>query len=50
MYVIDETDTMFDRGFGPNFHKFLDPLTKRTPNGGLGLQILLVTATLTQVC
>lgn len=42
---------MFDRGFGPEIRKFLDPLKNRAlkPNGQ-GFQTVLVTATMTKVC
>lgn len=47
--VLDEADTMFDRGFGPEIRKFLDPLKNRAlkPNGQ-GFQTVLVTATMTK--
>ncbi|KAL1561511.1 DEAD-box ATP-dependent RNA helicase 39 [Salvia divinorum] len=46
--VLDEADTMFDHGFGPDIRKFLAPLRSRAskPNG-LGFQTVLVTATMT---
>ncbi|KAJ1385967.1 RNA helicase, DEAD-box type, Q motif [Sesbania bispinosa] len=47
--VLDEADTMFDRGFGPDIHKFLGPLKRRTSKSdGLGFQTILVTATMTK--
>lgn len=47
--VLDEADTMFDRGFGPDIRKFLGPLKHRAskPNGH-GFQTILVTATMTK--
>ncbi|XVE55093.1 hypothetical protein DITRI_Ditri03aG0133200 [Diplodiscus trichospermus] len=47
--VLDEADTMFDRGFGPDIRKFLGPLKNRAskPNGQ-GFQTVLVTATMTK--
>ena len=43
--VLDEADTMFDRGFGPEVEKILGPLrSKSTP-----VQFILVAATLTKV-
>ncbi|XP_031505307.1 DEAD-box ATP-dependent RNA helicase 39 [Nymphaea colorata] len=47
--VLDEADTMFDRGFGPDIRKFLSPLKNRAakPNDP-GYQTVLVTATLTK--
>lgn len=47
--VLDEADTMFDRGFGPDIRKFLAPLNHRAskPNGQ-GFQTVLVTATMTK--
>ncbi|KAL8144298.1 hypothetical protein V2J09_017330 [Rumex salicifolius] len=46
--VLDEADTMFDHGFGPEIHKFLDPLKNRAskPNDP-GFQTVLVAATMT---
>ncbi|GAV58225.1 DEAD domain-containing protein/Helicase_C domain-containing protein [Cephalotus follicularis] len=46
--VLDEADTMFDRGFGPEIRKFLAPLKHRAskPNPQ-GFQTVLVTATMT---
>ncbi|XP_020220798.1 DEAD-box ATP-dependent RNA helicase 39 [Cajanus cajan] len=47
--VLDEADTMFDRGFGPDIRKFLGPLKNRTSKAdGLGFQTILVTATMTK--
>ncbi|KAK2659126.1 hypothetical protein Ddye_005659 [Dipteronia dyeriana] len=47
--VLDEADTMFDRGFGPDIRKFLAPLKHRAskPNGQ-GFQTILVTATMSK--
>ncbi|XP_076899117.1 DEAD-box ATP-dependent RNA helicase 39-like [Bidens hawaiensis] len=46
--VLDEADTMFDRGFGPDIRKFLAPLKNRAQKpDGLGFQTVLVTATMT---
>ncbi|KAJ3694132.1 hypothetical protein LUZ60_009612 [Juncus effusus] len=46
--VLDEADTMFDQGFGPDIRKFLAPLKKRSSKpGDLGFQTVLVTATMT---
>ncbi|KAM1759709.1 hypothetical protein ACFX12_002666 [Malus domestica] len=47
--VLDEADTMFDRGFGPDIRKFLVPLKHRASKpGGQGFQTVLVTATMTK--
>lgn len=47
--VLDEADTMFDRGFGPDIHKFLEPLKKRAEKpGDQGFQTIMVTATMTK--
>ncbi|KAL0015755.1 hypothetical protein SO802_002824 [Lithocarpus litseifolius] len=47
--VLDEADTMFDRGFGPDIRKFLGPLKNRASKpGGEGFQTVLVTATMTR--
>ncbi|XP_057762290.1 DEAD-box ATP-dependent RNA helicase 39-like [Arachis stenosperma] len=47
--VLDEADTMFDRGFGPDIRKFLAPLKHRaSKSDGLGFQTVLVTATMTK--
>ncbi|KAE8100359.1 hypothetical protein FH972_018266 [Carpinus fangiana] len=47
--VLDEADTMFDRGFGPDIRKFLVPLKSRASKpDGQGFQTVLVTATMTQ--
>lgn len=47
--VLDEADTMFDRGFGPDIQKFLAPLKNRAskPNGQ-GFQTVLVSATMSK--
>lgn len=51
MQALDEADTMFDRGFGPEVRKFLGPLRNRSSQpGGTGFQTVLVTATITKVC
>ncbi|KAL8487040.1 hypothetical protein ACS0TY_023653 [Phlomoides rotata] len=48
--VLDEADTMFDHGFGPDIRKFLQPLRNRASRpDGLGFQTVLVTATMTKV-
>ncbi|KAK6940075.1 DEAD/DEAH box helicase domain [Dillenia turbinata] len=47
--VLDEADTMFDRGFGPDIRKFLGPLKNRaSKSGDQGFQTVLVTATMTK--
>ncbi|KZV54499.1 DEAD-box ATP-dependent RNA helicase 39 [Dorcoceras hygrometricum] len=47
--VLDEADTMFDRGFGPDIRKFVQPLKSRASKAdGLGFQTVLVTATMTK--
>ncbi|XP_065881668.1 DEAD-box ATP-dependent RNA helicase 39-like [Euphorbia lathyris] len=47
--VLDEADTMFDRGFGPDIRKFLGPLNNRASKpDGQGFQTILVTATMTK--
>lgn len=48
--MLDEADTMFDRGFGPDIRKFLAPLKNRAskPNDQ-GFQTVLVSATMTKV-
>ncbi|MCE5166135.1 hypothetical protein HAX54_014982, partial [Datura stramonium] len=47
--VLDEADTMFDRGFGPDIRKFLAPLKNRaSKSGDEGFQTILVTATMTK--
>ncbi|KAL5122866.1 DEAD-box ATP-dependent RNA helicase 39 [Glycine soja] len=47
--VLDEADTMFDRGFGPDIRKFIGPLKNRASKpDGLGFQTILVTATMTK--
>ncbi|GLT29823.1 hypothetical protein SLA2020_046650 [Shorea laevis] len=46
--VLDEADTMFDRGFGPDIPKFLGPLKHRaSKSNGHGFQTILVTTTMT---
>jgi len=48
--VLDEADTMFDQGFGPDIRKFLAPLKNRAAKpGDQGFQTVLVTATMTKV-
>ncbi|KAK4483974.1 hypothetical protein RD792_011185 [Penstemon davidsonii] len=47
--VLDEADTMFDHGFGPDIRKFLGPLKNRASvSDGQGFQTVLVTATMTK--
>ncbi|OAY58522.1 DEAD-box ATP-dependent RNA helicase 39 [Manihot esculenta] len=47
--VLDEADTMFDRGFGPEIRRFLRPLKNRASKpDGQGFQTILVTATMTK--
>uniref|UniRef100_A0A0E0BYC3 RNA helicase n=1 Tax=Oryza meridionalis TaxID=40149 RepID=A0A0E0BYC3_9ORYZ len=47
--VLDEADTMFDQGFGPDIRKFLAPLKNRAAKpGDQGFQTVLVTATMTK--
>ncbi|KAG6624172.1 DEAD-box ATP-dependent RNA helicase 39-like [Carya illinoinensis] len=47
--VLDEADTMFDRGFGPEIRKFLGPLKNRASKADTeGFQTILVTATMTK--
>ncbi|KAK9901861.1 hypothetical protein M0R45_001919 [Rubus argutus] len=47
--VLDEADTMFDRGFGPDIRKFLAPLKNRASKpDGQGFQTVLVSATMTK--
>lgn len=47
--VLDEADTMFDRGFGPDIRKFLGPLKNRaSKSSDQGFQTVLVTATMTK--
>ncbi|KAK1265012.1 DEAD-box ATP-dependent RNA helicase 39 [Acorus gramineus] len=47
--VLDEADTMFDRGFGPDLRKFLGPLKNRASKpDDQGFQTVLVTATMTK--
>ena len=43
--VLDEADTMFDRGFGPEVEKLLGPLRSKPQPA----QCILVAATLTKV-
>lgn len=40
--IVDEADTMFDEGFGPEVEKLIDPVMR---NGG---QVVFVTATLSK--
>jgi len=50
LQVLDEADTMFDQGFGPDIRKFLAPLKNRASKpGDQGFQTVLVTATMTKV-
>ncbi|CAI9116456.1 OLC1v1017598C1 [Oldenlandia corymbosa var. corymbosa] len=47
--VLDEADTMFDRGFGPDIRKFLGPLRNRAAKpDGEPFQTVLVSATMTK--
>ncbi|CAI8593811.1 unnamed protein product [Vicia faba] len=47
--VLDEADTMFDQGFGPDIRKFIAPLKQRASKpDSLGFQTVLVTATMTK--
>lgn len=47
--VLDEADTMFDRGFGPDIRKFISPLKNRAlKSSDQGFQTVLVTATMTK--
>ncbi|KAL2503747.1 DEAD-box ATP-dependent RNA helicase 39 [Abeliophyllum distichum] len=47
--VLDEADTMFDRGFGPDIRKFLAPLKNRaSKTDSEGFQTVMVTATMTK--
>ncbi|XP_062207272.1 DEAD-box ATP-dependent RNA helicase 39-like [Phragmites australis] len=47
--VLDEADTMFDQGFGPDIRKFLAPLKNRAAKpGDQGFQTVLVAATMTK--
>ncbi|CAA7397227.1 unnamed protein product [Spirodela intermedia] len=47
--VLDEADTMFDHGFGPDIRKFLAPLKNRSLKpGDQGFQTILVAATMTK--
>lgn len=48
--MLDEADTMFDHGFGPDIRKFLGPLKNRASKpDGQGFQTVLVAATMTKV-
>lgn len=48
--MLDEADTMFDRGFGPDIRKFIGPLkTRALKPDDQGFQTILVTATMTKV-
>lgn len=48
--VLDEADTMFDKGFGIEVRKFLGPLRNRSRQpDGAPFQTVLVTATITKV-
>lgn len=50
LQVLDEADTMFDRGFGPDIRKFLGPLKNRaSKSDDKGFQTVLVSATMTKV-
>ncbi|XAR62236.1 RNA helicase [Bertholletia excelsa] len=47
--VLDEADTMFDHGFGPDIRKFLGPLKNRAAKSAdKGFQTVLVSATMTK--
>ncbi|XP_068652130.1 DEAD-box ATP-dependent RNA helicase 39 [Aristolochia californica] len=47
--VLDEADTMFDHGFGPDISKFLGPLKNRASKpDDPGFQTVLVSATMTK--
>ncbi|GMH17052.1 hypothetical protein Nepgr_018893 [Nepenthes gracilis] len=47
--VLDEADTMFDHGFGPDIRKFLGPLKNRASKANdTGFQTVLVAATMTK--
>ncbi|VFR00321.1 unnamed protein product [Cuscuta campestris] len=47
--VLDEADTMFDHGFGPDIRKFIGPLkTRAAKSDGEAFQTVLVTATMTK--
>ncbi|KAK4804549.1 hypothetical protein SAY86_004366 [Trapa natans] len=47
--VLDEADTMFDHGFGPDIRKFLSPLKNRvSKTDAKEFQTILVTATMTK--
>jgi hypothetical protein len=46
----DKEYKMFDHGFGPELHKFLNPLRNHTAKSGdKGFHFVLVTATITKV-
>ncbi|KAG7025064.1 DEAD-box ATP-dependent RNA helicase 39, partial [Cucurbita argyrosperma subsp. argyrosperma] len=48
--VLDEADTMFDHGFGPDIRKFIGPLKHRaSSHDGQGFQTILITATMTKI-
>ena len=48
--MLDEADTMFDHGFGPDIRKFIGPLKHRaSSHDDQGFQTILVTATMTKV-
>ncbi|GAB2212337.1 hypothetical protein Droror1_Dr00020297, partial [Drosera rotundifolia] len=48
---MDEADTMFDHGFGPDIRKFQAPLKNRASKANdAGFQTVLVAATMTQGC
>jgi len=46
--VLDEADTMFDKGFGVEVRKFLGPLRNRSKQPDGDFQTILVTATITK--
>eukprot|EP00850_Spirogloea_muscicola_P012650 SM000082S22892 [mRNA] locus=s82:393706:399992:- [translate_table: standard] len=47
--VLDEADTMFDKGFGPEIRSFVGPLRNRQKLLGIaGFQTIMVTATITK--
>eukprot|EP00850_Spirogloea_muscicola_P022395 SM000291S10873 [mRNA] locus=s291:38922:44914:- [translate_table: standard] len=47
--VLDEADTMFDKGFGPEIRSFVGPLRSRQKLLGIaGFQTIMVTATITK--
>ncbi|XP_024039901.1 DEAD-box ATP-dependent RNA helicase 39 isoform X1 [Citrus clementina] len=48
--VLDEADTLFDRGFGPEISKILNPLKDSAlKSNGQGFQTILVTAAIAEV-